>query len=77
IREIALRVRHSEAQDYDFDVPYSSIVTTLSNGGNAPNIIPDKAEFVFEHRVLPGIDPAGVFDEVKRYAEQEVLPQMQ
>lgn len=77
IREIALRVRNSEAQDYDFDVPYSSIVTTLSNGGNAPNIIPDKAEFVFEHRFLPGIDPAEVFEEVRRYAEQELLPQMQ
>jgi acetylornithine deacetylase len=76
IREIALRVRDAEAKDFDFDVPYSSIVTTLSSGGNAPNIIPDKAEFVFEHRFLPGIDPREVFEEVKAYAEREVLPQM-
>jgi len=76
IREIALRERHSGVQDDDFDVPYSSIATTLASGGNAPNIIPDKAEFVFEHRFLPGIDPAGVFEEVKAYAEREILPQM-
>ena len=76
IREIAMRVRDSEVQDYDFDVPYSSIVTTMSNGGNAPNIIPDKAEFVFEHRFLPGVDPHRVFEEVKAYAQQEVVPQM-
>ncbi|NUU03657.1 acetylornithine deacetylase [Herbaspirillum robiniae] len=76
IRDIARRVRETEANDYDFDVPYSSIVTTLSNGGSAPNIIPDKAEFVFEHRFLPGIDPREVFDEVKAYAESEVVPQM-
>ncbi|MBP0596507.1 acetylornithine deacetylase [Herbaspirillum sp. LeCh32-8] len=76
IRDIARRVRENEANDYDFDVPYSSIVTTLSNGGSAPNIIPDKAEFVFEHRFLPGIDPREVFEEVKAYAEREVMPQM-
>ncbi|OWY30132.1 acetylornithine deacetylase [Herbaspirillum robiniae] len=76
IRDIARRVRETETNDYDFDVPYSSIVTTLSNGGSAPNIIPDKAEFVFEHRFLPGIDPREVFDEVKAYAEREVVPQM-
>ncbi|WP_050466039.1 acetylornithine deacetylase [Herbaspirillum chlorophenolicum] len=76
IREIAMRVRDSEAKDYDFDVPYSSIVTTMSNGGNAPNIIPDKAEFVFEHRFLPGVDPQQVFEEVKSYAQQEIMPQM-
>lgn len=76
IREIAQRVRQSEAQDYDFDVPYSSICTTLSNGGNAPNIIPDKAEFVFEHRFLPGVDPQQVFNEVKTFAQNEIEPQM-
>lgn len=75
IREIAHRVRDSEAKDFDFDVPYSSIVTTLSNGGNAPNIIPDKAEFVFEHRFLPGVDPQQVFAEVQDYA-RALVPQM-
>lgn len=76
IRDIARRVREAEANDYDFDVPYSSIVTTMSNGGNAPNIIPDKTEFVFEHRFLPGIDPKDVFEEVRAYAEKEVVPHM-
>jgi acetylornithine deacetylase len=76
IRQVAARVRHSDRQDPDFDVPFSSIATTLITGGNAPNIIPEKSEFVFEHRFLPGVDPQQVLDEVRAYAEQELMPQM-
>jgi acetylornithine deacetylase len=76
IREIAERQRDVEVNDYDFDVPFSSIVTTVITGGNAVNTIPEKCEFVFEHRFLPGVDPRNVLEELRSYAENELLPKM-
>ncbi|WP_034302069.1 acetylornithine deacetylase [Herbaspirillum sp. RV1423] len=76
IREIAQRVRGSETWDREFDVPYSTIVTTVIHGGKVINTIPDKCEFVFEHRFLPGVNPEQVLDELRAYVEQTMLPQM-
>lgn len=76
IREIARRVRGSETWDREFDVPYSTIVTTVVQGGKVVNTIPDKCEFVFEHRFLPGVDPQHLFDELRDYIGQSMLPRM-
>jgi len=76
IREIAQRVRGSETWDREFDVPYSTIVTTVIQGGKVVNTIPDKCEFVFEHRFLPGVDPQQVLDELRSYIEESMLPRM-
>ena len=76
IRQIADRIRNKEAQDPDFDVPYSTVVTTVIQGGHAVNTIPATCEFVFEHRFLPGVDPEHVLSELRAYAEQIMLPNM-
>jgi len=76
IRQIAERIRDKEAVDTDFDVPYSTIVTTVVQGGTVINTIPSSCEFVFEHRFLPGVDPELVFGELQAYAEQVMLPRM-
>jgi len=76
IRDIAQRIRGSETWDRDFDVPYSTIVTTVIQGGKVINTIPDRCEFVFEHRFLPGVNPEQVLDELRAYVEQSMLPQM-
>lgn len=76
IREIADRVRASGPLDAAFDVPYSTIVTTVVQGGNVINTIPDCCEFVFEHRFLPGVDPGQVINELHRYIERDMLPRM-
>ncbi|MFL9926802.1 acetylornithine deacetylase [Herbaspirillum lusitanum] len=76
IRQIAERVRASGPWDDAFDVPYSTIVTTLIQGGKVINTIPDRCEFVFEHRFLPGVDPQRVMDELRSYINEELLPRM-
>ncbi|RAM63624.1 acetylornithine deacetylase [Herbaspirillum rubrisubalbicans] len=76
IREVAERVRASGPLDEAFDVPYSTIVTTVVQGGNVINTIPDRCEFVFEHRFLPGVDPQQVMDELNRYIDRDMLPRM-
>lgn len=76
IREIAERVRAGGALDAAFDVPYSTIVTTMVQGGNVVNTIPDHCEFVFEHRFLPGVDPQQVMDELQSYIDRDMLPRM-
>lgn len=76
IRQIAERIRDKEATDHDFDVPYSTIVTTVVQGGSVINTIPASCEFVFEHRFLPGVDPELVLAELQAYAEQIMLPRM-
>ena len=76
IREIANRLRTTGIQDPDFDVPFSSVATTVIQGGNSTNTIPGSCEFVFEHRFLPGDDPTRVLEELRSYAQDVLLPQM-
>lgn len=76
IRKRAQGLRHGLPNDTAFDVPFSSLVTTMINGGNAVNTIPDQCEFVFEYRFLPGVDPDEVISELERYARNVLLPQM-
>jgi acetylornithine deacetylase len=76
IRKLALHLRTAGPNDNDFDVPFSSMVTTLIKGGNAVNTIPASCEFVFEYRFLPGVDPDEVINQLKSYAQNELLPQM-
>lgn len=76
LREIAERLRTTEAWDPDFDVPYSTLVTTLIEGGNAVNTVPEHCNFVFEHRFLPGGQPQRIIDELNAYIDQVLAPQM-
>ena len=76
VREIAERLRASGAWDADYDVPYATLVTTLIQGGNAVNTVPEHCEFVFEHRCLPGDEPSRVIDELRTYIHEQLLPQM-
>lgn len=77
IRRLAQRLRNDGPHDLEFDVPFSSLLTTLIKGGNAVNTIPASCEFVFEYRFLPGVDPDTVIDQLKAYAKNELLPQME
>jgi acetylornithine deacetylase len=50
--------------------------TGVIHGGTALNIVPKECSFDFEFRHLPGDDPAALFEEVKRFAEEKLLPEM-
>lgn len=64
-------------RDYLFDVPYTTLTTTMFNGGIATNTIPASCEFVFEYRYLPAQDPAQIDRRIQHFIATVLLPQMQ
>ncbi|MEO3727453.1 acetylornithine deacetylase [Pseudomonas syringae] len=65
-----------EHLDPHFDPPYSTVQTGVISGGKALNIVPADCRFDFEIRALPSQDPALVAQQLKAYAEQQMLPRM-
>lgn len=76
IRELADEMRIAGPYDEAFDVPFSTAQVGTIQGGIAINTIPALCEFDFEHRNLPGADPARFFARIRAYAEEELLPRM-
>lgn len=69
--------RLRDKQDARFDPPFSTVQTGVIGGGKALNIVPADCRFDFEVRALPGQAPQAVADELRAYAEQQILPRMQ
>lgn len=63
-------------QDASFDPPFSTVQTGLINGGKALNIVPEYCSFDFEVRSLPTQDPWLVANQLRRFAEDTLLPGM-
>lgn len=74
--EIGARLAAPERHDRRFDPPYSTVQTGLIQGGRALNIVPAECRFDFEVRALPADDPRQVAEELRDYAESELLPRM-
>jgi acetylornithine deacetylase len=74
LQSIARRLRGEGALDRSFDPPYSTIQTGLVSGGSAVNIVPKSCSFSFELRSLPGTDPDAVFEEIRQFAERDIVP---
>lgn len=69
IREIGRRERLEGLRVEGFDVPFTTISTNLISGGNAPNIVPATAEFLFDYRYVPGFGPDAIIEELRTLAE--------
>lgn len=76
LRRMARRIRGSGPFDDGFDPPYTTVHTGVVHGGTQLNIVPRDCRFDFEFRQLPGQDPGLFFEEVKGFAERELLPEM-
>ena len=76
IRDMADSYRANGPYDEFFDVPYTTMTTNQISGGIAVNTIPERCEFSYEFRNLPGMDPAGIQAQVEAYVQQELLPRM-
>jgi acetylornithine deacetylase len=76
IREIADTLKRDGPFDHAFAVPCSTAQTGLIAGGNALNTVPERCEFQFEYRNLPGDDPDYLFERVARFAREQLEPQM-
>lgn len=73
---IGNRLKAPEHHDVRFDPSFSTVQTGVISGGKALNIVPADCRFDFEIRALPSHDPSEVAQELKTYAEQQVLPRM-
>lgn len=74
--EIGTILAAPERHDPRFDPPYSTVQTGVISGGRALNIVPAECQFDFEVRALPSDDPQQVADDLREYAEAELLPKM-
>jgi acetylornithine deacetylase len=59
-----------------YDVRHSTVHTGIVQGGTALNIVPKDCRFDFEFRFLAGIDPERLFEDVRRFAEDKLAPEM-
>ncbi|NIR30026.1 MAG: acetylornithine deacetylase [Gammaproteobacteria bacterium] len=76
LKSMARRFRAQGPFDTGFEPSYTSVHTGTVQGGTALNIVPEHCVFEFEFRYLPSEDPEALIDEVRRYAEEQVLPEM-
>lgn len=76
IQDLAERFKAKGPFDDAFDVPFTTAQTGTIRGGIAVNTVPAHCEFEFEFRILPGIDASGIYDEIRGFAQRELLPRM-
>jgi acetylornithine deacetylase len=57
-------------------VPFSTLQTSIIQGGIAVNTVPADCEFSFEYRNLPTVDTAPVIGRIKDFALNTLLPMM-
>ena len=76
IRGIAKRMASEGPFNRQFDPPFTTLQTGIFNGGTAVNIVPNRCEFGFEIRNIPGVDPEDLAEEIRQYAFKNIEPRM-
>ena len=77
IRNMNWVVQDRNMLDQGYSVPHSTFHVGNINGGTALNIVPRQCQFEFEIRNLPQDDLDALAQEVKHYAMDTLLPDMQ
>ncbi|MBO1325554.1 acetylornithine deacetylase [Acetobacter sp. TBRC 12305] len=65
-----------QAQDPMYDPPHSTAHVGVAAGGTQLNMVPEHFGFEFEFRTIAQDDPAALVADVRRYAEETLIPQM-
>ena len=76
LRGMRKRIEKTGPFDDGFDPPYTTVHTGVVRGGTQLNIVPRDCVFDFEFRALPSEDPHLLLDEIKSFAERQLLPEM-
>lgn len=76
LKAMARRFRDGGPFDNEFEPPYTTVHTGVIQGGTALNIVPKQCAFEFEFRHLPEVDPRALMQEVREFAEGQLLPEM-
>ncbi|WGF88514.1 acetylornithine deacetylase [Marinivivus vitaminiproducens] len=77
ISDIGRAFQESGARDALYDIPHTTAHAGVSHGGTVVNIVPNRAEVVFEFRHLPGDDIDDLVGRVRRFAADTLEPAMQ
>lgn len=77
VRQTAEGLARDGARDELYDVPHTTGLSALVQGGTALNIVPDRCTVGFEFRAIAGEDPRGLAESVLAYARDVLVPEMQ
>ncbi|MBE9606628.1 acetylornithine deacetylase [Acetobacteraceae bacterium H6797] len=70
LRGAARRLRESGPRHEGFEPPFSTVHVGTFNAGSVLNIVPDRADFTFEMRYIPGEDPEALLGELSAHLER-------
>ncbi|WP_424810847.1 acetylornithine deacetylase [Roseococcus sp. YIM B11640] len=59
-----------------FEPPYTTIHTGIFHSGTGLNIVPDRAEFSFEIRAVPGDDANAILERFTAHIEATIMPRL-
>jgi acetylornithine deacetylase len=76
LRRMGRRFRDEGPHDPAFEPSYTTVQAGVITGGTAVNIVPSECVFEFEFRNLPAHDADAMVQELKAYAERELLAEM-
>lgn len=77
LRELAKQFKEKGFKDDGYDIPYTTLTSTMISGGIAINTIPSSLEFLFEFRNLPQDNPTHISEKIKDYVSEYLIPEMQ
>ncbi|KMO33930.1 acetylornithine deacetylase [Methylobacterium tarhaniae] len=77
VRLTAEGLARDGARDDLYDVPHTTGLTALVQGGTALNIVPDRCTVGFEFRAIAADDPRALAESVLAYARDVLVPEMQ
>ncbi|MCV6594099.1 MAG: acetylornithine deacetylase, partial [Silicimonas sp.] len=72
LRELQADYAAHGARDAAYDIPYTTFHIGRLTGGTALNIVPDRAEMLFEFRHLAADDPGGILRRIEAVAGPRV-----
>ncbi len=76
IRDMADAFKANGPYDQAYDVPFTTMQTSMIRGGIALNTVPDLCEFEFEYRNLPGLSADEILRKVRDYIDRDIVPRM-
>lgn len=77
VRLTAEDLSRDGVRDELYDVPHTTGLTALVQGGTALNIVPDRCTVGFEFRAIACDDPRGLAETVLAFARDVLVPEMQ
>lgn len=72
IQKLAHQESETGLHDRGFEIPFSTMATTMVSGGVAANTIPNHCSFMFDYRHLPSVDPSRILAQAIAFKDQLV-----